>query len=233
MSVLEKTFKVLGNVKVRKMKLNSGLLKIAACFVDYESEHLPPDSRIIEDSYVFSKLLGMKPCKVLDVGCVARHNYISPALAMNGWDVYGMDIRSEWQFHHPNFTFVQADVTKSGLVDEWFDAITCISTMEHIGLVGYYGNSVEDKEGDAKAMAEMWRLLRVGGTLLLTVPYCGHYFDRQGTRVYDLIRLQRVTAGKFSMKDMLIYLQDKKGNWNVATKDIKTEGVICLELVKI
>lgn len=233
MSVLEKTFKVLGNVKVRKMKLNSGLLKVAACFVDYESEHLPPDSRIVEDSYVFSKLLGMKPCRVLDVGCVARHNYISPSLAMNGWDVYGMDIRSEWQFHHPNFIFVQADVTKSGLGDEMFDVIICISTMEHIGLVGYYGNSVEDKDGDTKAMTEMRRLLRKRGVLLLTVPYCGHYFDRQGTRVYDMNRLQRLTNGKFNVGSEVVYLQDKKGNWDIADEKIESEGVICLEMVKI
>jgi len=151
---------------------------------------------------------------------------------MNGWDVYGMDIRSEWQFHHPNFTFVQADITKSGLQGN-FDVIICISTMEHIGLVGYYGNSIEDKDGDAKAMVEMCRLLRKRGVLLLTVPYCGHYFERQGAIIYDMNRLRQLANGKFTADDKVVYLQDKKGNWDIANEKIDREGVICLEMVKI
>jgi O-antigen chain-terminating methyltransferase len=229
-SVLEKTFKALGNVKVRKMKLNSGLLKVAAYFVDYESEHLPPDSRIVEDSFVFSKLLTMSPRRVLDVGCVARHNYISPSLAMNNWDVYGIDIRTEWEFHHPNFHFIQKDVRQSGFSDGYFDLIICISAMEHIGLLGYYGNQLKISEGDAEAMKEMERILRRKGTLLLTVPFCDDYLERAGARVYDHARLHGMMNG-MRINDSVIYHQDKKGGWYPVSNS-PTEGVICLEIVK-
>jgi SAM-dependent methyltransferase len=214
----------------RKIRLGSSILKVAACFVDYESEHLPPDSRIIEDSFAFSKLMGMKLGMAMDVGCIARHNYISPSLAMNGWDVYGIDIRSEWQFHHPNFHFIQGDIRQTELRSCSFDLITCISTLEHIGLVGYYGNQIEIQRGDYDAMEQMWKILKKRGTLLLTVPFRNTYAERPGTRVYDIKRLTPMMEG-FMVKDKHIWVQDKKGDWHEVT-NTDIEGVICLELVK-
>jgi len=226
--MLEKILKLAGK---RKIRLGAGILKVAACFVDYESEHLPPDSRIVEDSFVFSKLMKMKVGTALDVGCVARHNYVSPSLAMNGWQVYGLDIRSEWQFHHPNFQFVQKDMRDSGLKSGMFDVVTCISTLEHIGLVGYYGETKEDNDGDIEAFNEIKRVTKVGGTILLTVPYCKTYSTRPGVRVYDMKRLNSMCKG-LSTKSKVVYLQDKNGDWFMNTENIATEGVICLELVK-
>lgn len=48
-------------------------------------------------------------------------------------------------------------VAESGLVDASFDLITSVSVVEHI-------------PDDAAAVAAMWRLLRPGGRLILTVP---------------------------------------------------------------
>ena len=227
--MLESVLKFAGK---RKMRMGSRFLKVAACFVDYESEHLPPDSRIVEDSFVFSKLIGYtKKGNALDVGCIARHNYISPSLAMNGWNVYGIDIRNEWEFHHPNFHFVQQDIRHSDFKDDFFDLITCVSTLEHIGLLGYYGNQTKVDDGDAETMKELKRILKPDGTLLLTVPFCDNYSERAGVRVYDYGRLLDIMDG-MAAKDSLIYCQNKKGDWKLTTST-SIEGVICLELVKI
>jgi len=225
--MLDKILRMAGN---RKIRLGSSILKVAACFIDYESEHLPPDSRIVEDSFVFSKLMNRPSGKALDVGCIARHNVISPSLALNKWIVYGVDIRSEWQFHHPNFNFLQEDIRKTSFPDDYFDLVSCVSTLEHIGLVGYYGNRDEVEHGDAEALQQIKRILKSQGTLLLTVPYCDNYFSRPGCRVYSLPVLMEMLDG-FALSDKLIYLQDKKGDWNTVTHT-STEGVICLELIK-
>jgi SAM-dependent methyltransferase len=227
--MLQSILKLAGKKKIR---LGASILKVAACFVDYESEHLPPDSRIIEDSFAFSKLMGMSIGKACDVGCIARHNYISPSLAMNGWEVYGVDIRSEWQFHHPNFHFIQGDIRENTFETESLDLITCISTLEHIGLIGYYGNQHEIKEGDYEAMVQIKRVLKKSGTLLLTVPYRKTYIERPGTRVYDTNRLLPMIEG-YSIKSEVVYLQDKKGFWFIKDRNIEEEGVICLELIKL
>lgn len=42
-----------------KLKLSSGLLRLASHFVDYEAEALPPDGRIIEYGFVAHKLSGV------------------------------------------------------------------------------------------------------------------------------------------------------------------------------
>ena len=225
--MLQTILKLAGKHKIR---LGSSILKVAACFVDYESEHLPPDSRIIEDSFAFSKIIKMDIGKAADIGCVARHNYISPSLAMNGWEVWGIDIRSEWQFHHPNFHFIQGDIRETDLKSYTFDLVTCISTLEHIGLIGYYGNQVEIEQGDFEAMEQIWRILKKDGTLILTVPYRDTYNERPGTRVYDMKRLNNILEG-FSIQEKHIWLQDKKGDWK-EVNNASTEGVICLRLTK-
>lgn len=214
-----------------KIRLGSTILKFASHFIDYESSHLPPTSRIVEHSYVFGKLMSMPKGKALDIGCIARTNYISPSLAMNGWEVYGIDIRNEWQFHHPNFTFIQGDIREAKLESQSFDLVTCISTLEHIGLAGYYGNRVESQDGDFQAIERVKTLLKPNGKLILTVPYCKNYFVKPGARIYDMNRLTKMLDG-FTIKDKVIYLQDENGDWNIVSNNTLLEGVICLELIK-
>lgn len=50
-----------------------------------------------------------------------------------------------------------------------FDAVTCISVLEHVGL-GWYGDPEGDIEKPARVVAEMARVLKPGGWLFLTVP---------------------------------------------------------------
>jgi SAM-dependent methyltransferase len=50
------------------------------------------------------------------------------------------------------------DVTDIGLPDESFDAVICIHVLEHV-------------QEDAKAISEMYRVLKKGGFALLQVPY--------------------------------------------------------------
>lgn len=226
--MLEYILKLAGK---RKIRLSSSILKFAACFVDYESEHLPPTSRIVEDSFVFSKMMKLEIGKALDVGCVARHNILSPSLAFSGWEVYGVDIRSEWQFHHENFHFIQNDVRKIDMQDNYLDLVLCVSTVEHIGLAGYYGNTQEFENADLQAMKRIKEVLKPNGTLLLTVPYQRVYFCKPGARIYDMERLGRMLKG-FEVKDQVIYLQDKIGHWN-KVDDCDREGCICIEAVKL
>ena len=60
----------------------------------------------------------------------------------------------------------------TGLPDNFFDAIIMVSTVEHIGLSAYKQLSLED-DGDFKAMAELYRVLKPNGVLLMSTPYIG------------------------------------------------------------
>ena len=61
-------------------------------------------------------------------------------------------------------------IRKTDYPDNYFDAISCISTLEHIGVAGRYGSD-DDPEGDAKTMHEIKRILKPGGILLTSLPY--------------------------------------------------------------
>jgi len=89
----------------RKLKLPGSLIRFAYHFVDVEAsgEPAPPDGRIIEYSFVVGKLGSMKSGRVLDVGCMARLNYLPASLALLGYEVWGIDQR-EWRLRFPNFS---------------------------------------------------------------------------------------------------------------------------------
>ncbi|MDF0552047.1 hypothetical protein [Kamptonema sp. UHCC 0994] len=61
--------------------------------------------------------------------------------------------------------------------EEKYDAIVCISTVEHIGQgvtpVGTYGEVAQERDLEAplKAIAKIYDLLTTGGTALITVPF--------------------------------------------------------------
>jgi len=61
-----------------------------------------------------------------------------------------------------------ADLTKLPFVDNSIHSLSCMHTVEHIGL-GRYGDPF-DKDGDLKAIAELKRVLAPGGSLLFVVP---------------------------------------------------------------
>ena len=216
--------------KSHKIGLSSGMLKLAACFIDYEAESIPPDSRLVEYGYTLSKLAGYPRGKVLDVGCIARHNYMNPMLSFSGWEVWGMDIRTGWRFQHPNFHFIKEDIRKNSFSDNTFDTITCISTLEHIGLPGYYGNTEEELSGDKHAVQEILRVLKPGGNLLLTIPYCYHNSIQPGERIYNMEDLEKLLVD-FIILDKIIYVQEKD-EWLITDENIRKEAVICLELLK-
>ena len=57
----------------------------------------------------------------------------------------------------PSGTFLQSDLCKTNLPDASFDLVLSIQTMEHL-----------DRPADA--LLEMWRLMKVGARLVITIP---------------------------------------------------------------
>jgi len=79
------------------------------------------------------------------------------------------------------------DATRLGVLDGSVDCVTCVSVLEHV-----------PDAGDARAVAELARTLRPGGSLLLTLPYAPAYREarppyRGGAhqRLYDEAALRR------------------------------------------
>lgn len=68
----------------------------------------------------------------------------------------------------PGWKGGKGDLTALPFMDNSVSSLSCMHTVEHVGL-GRYGDPI-DPEGDLTAMAELKRVLAVGGSLLFVVP---------------------------------------------------------------
>lgn len=170
--------------------------------------------RAVEYAFVLNQL---KPPQgtLLDIGC--KGTLLPSLLAALGLEVYGIDIWA-WRPPHPNFKYVVGDIRKTNWPSSFFDWITIISTIEHIGVPGRFGSS-DDPGGDRSAIDEMRRILKADGSILMTVPYGRPKLMKPWCRVY----------GKSTLKDLIepmtikyaeYYWRPGKGSWCPVSEEI-------------
>lgn len=124
----------------------------------------PVAARLLENPFAIYHVMSISPRKVLDIGCAK--NTLALELATLGFNVTGVDLR-DYPFFHPNFQFKKGNFLDVEF-NSRFDAITCISTFEHVGL-GAYGE-VPSEEVPAMFAKKVVSLLTKNGYLVLTVP---------------------------------------------------------------
>ena len=78
-----------------------------------------------------------------------------------------LDIRNLELDIHENIEFIKSDLFSFDAV-EAFDSISCLHTIEHIGL-GRYGDEI-DPDGPIKAFGKLISILKKKGTLYLSFP---------------------------------------------------------------
>ena len=156
--------------------------------IDYPStEHFEAvvTDRVVEEPWAVSKVRPGE--RVLDVGS-ATSRFLRDLPA--GCQVYAIDLRPTPP--QPGIAVVRGDLMHAPFRPASFDAITCISTVEHMGLAVY--EQGPDEFGDEVAMRHMRRLLRPGGRLLLTTPF-GRRMVSAWHRVYHQRTFRRLVGG--------------------------------------
>jgi 2-polyprenyl-3-methyl-5-hydroxy-6-metoxy-1,4-benzoquinol methylase len=117
------------------------------------------NERPIEFGFALAALAGSRPRTVLDVGTGTT---AWPHLLRNcGFVVTAIDnVRDYWASGMTNrhWTVLDVDIVDPQGLDGEFEAITCISVLEHI-------------EDHATAVRNMHRYLAPGGLLILTTPF--------------------------------------------------------------
>lgn len=160
--------------------------------------------RVVEIPLIF-KHIPLSPKRILDVGC--RYSMLSIQLASLGHEMHGIDINN-YKYKHPNFIFHKGDILNSKFPKDYFDVIVALSTIEHIGL-GRYGDK-QDLEGDLKAMREIFRIIKPGGQLLITLPF-GRVVNTSWFRVYNMNKIRNLLTG-FKINRKYIF-REKNGSW--------------------
>jgi len=170
--------------------------KLGFGYVDYSELR---SSRSIEYPWVLRNLNLPTGVRVLDVGSTGS---IFPIVLNSfGYQVYVIDVREyEWKTP-PGVVVIVEDIRSTQFRSGFFDAVTAISTIEHIGL-GRFGDQL-DESGDRSAIIEMTRVLKKGGELLMTVPF-GRGTVTPMHRVYDSKALDFLVEG-LSVEKMEFY----------------------------
>ena len=195
-----------------------GIATFQKIFPDYfAQEPLSPTDRYIEYPFAIRNL-PKPPAKILDVGCAGSPFPL--LLAGFGYFVYGIDLREYAitnRITFDNFQFIKGDITKTAFSDNFFDAVTAISTVEHIGIGGRYGVS-DDLQGDKKALEEIRRILKPQGILILTIPFGKAKIIKPYCKIYDSILIKQLTQN-FKLEKEEYCMQDSGNDWHGCLKD--------------
>jgi SAM-dependent methyltransferase len=133
------------------------------------------DERIVEYPWLISKL-PQNNGTLLDAGSALNFETLMRLPVLTKKTVHVVTLHPESNcFWQNSVSYEFADLRDLPLRDNYFDQIACLSTLEHVGLNTeiYTHERIERlQKGDYKlAASELWRVLKPGGHLYLTMPF--------------------------------------------------------------
>jgi len=159
------------------------------------------DERVVEYPWMFERLraLHRDGDRVLDAGSVLNHKRILDLWRAARLTPLSIVTLKYEGVAHPSddVRYEFADLRALPYRDEWFAQTMCISTIEHVGLDNtIYGAAAERTDATTearRAMQELHRVTRRGGTLLVSVPF-GKRSSRGWFRIFDSADLEALTS---------------------------------------
>jgi SAM-dependent methyltransferase len=130
-----------------------------------------------------------------------------------------------------NLKSEHADLTKLQFQDKSIKSLSCMHTVEHIGL-GRYGDPI-DPNGDLKAISELKRVLATGGSLLFVVPVGKPKIEFNAHRIYSYEQVEECFKD-LKLKEFTL-ITDKGNYIENADKDLVKEqkyGCGCFWFIK-
>ncbi|MDX1929808.1 MAG: class I SAM-dependent methyltransferase [Pirellulaceae bacterium] len=121
----------------------------------------------------------------------------------------------------PNASYVYGDLRELALKDACMDVVTCISTLEHVGMdnTRFYTADEQYQECDANAylhvVDQLRRVTKPGGKVFITVPFGrsqnhGWFQQFTATMIDELV--QRLSSGTSLVK----YYSYTTNGWQLA-----------------
>ena len=143
------------------------------------TEHLPFDAHYIyHTAWAARVLAATRPTRHVDISSLAYFSTICSAfLPVDFYDYRPAGIVL------PDLTCGAADLCALAFQDRSLPSVSCMHTIEHIGL-GRYGDPL-DPRGDLRALSELERVLAPGGSLLIVVPIGRPRVQYNAHRIYD------------------------------------------------
>lgn len=182
---------------------------------------LPPgygprlDERVVEFPWTLARL---RHCgqRAFDAGSTLNHHYLlkHPILAQR--ELVIMTLAPECQVPSASISYLYGDLRSTIVRDNSIDVIACISTLEHIGMDNTVHYTADPKyrersiDSYREALVEFRRILKPGGTLLVTVPF-GKRQQHGWAQQFDIEGIGDIVAafdGKLVEQRFYRYLPD-------------------------
>ena len=204
--------------------------------IDYKycsNAYMVADERCIEVPWMLQNIRDQKnkQMRVLDVGC-SGSKYLND-LKEIGCKVYGNDIRDIGNetgldgYFKGKIQDIDTGIT--------FDAITCISVLEHIGLRGYGAKKENLKKAQISALKKISRMLTGDGLIYVSIPfgkkfiyYGGRrypfFFKRRDERPTPLVEYNEKLLGEILCKSGVSIIKEeyycwRRKRWETVTSD--------------
>ena len=123
-----------------------------------------------------------------------------------------------------NLTSEKIDLTDIFFDDNSVECISCMHTIEHIGL-GRYGDPI-NPQGDIKAINELKRITKSGGNLLLVFPVGKPKIMFNAHRIYSFEMVTELMEG-FTLKEFSMVYDNQEFIENANPEDVKNQKYAC------
>ncbi|MEP7269493.1 MAG: DUF268 domain-containing protein [Saprospiraceae bacterium] len=119
-----------------------------------------------------------KPRLHIDISSILNFSTIVSAfIPMEFYDYRPAEIKLS------NYNSNSIDLKNLKFADESISSVSCMHTIEHVGL-GRYGDAL-DPDGDLKSIQELKRVLKKGGNLLFVTPIGKPKIEFNAHRIYS------------------------------------------------
>ena len=131
-----------------------------------------------------------------------------------------------------NLTSDFADLNNLPFENNSVQSISCMHTIEHIGL-GRYGD-ILDADGDLKAIEELKRVTAPNGNIIFVTPVGKPRIQFNAHRIYSFEQIQSYFGDKYVLKDFSLVTDDGKfiNNANSAMVAEQSYGCGCFWFTK-
>lgn len=182
------------------------------------------DERIVEYPWVLTHLPD-GPAQLLDAGSALNFEKVlsHPTLADKQITITTLHPETSC-FWYRDISYLFSDLRNLPFKSDAFDLITCISTLEHIGMdnTKIYTANPKYKEKKTEdylvALAELKRVLKTKGTLLITVPF-GQYHDFGFFQQFNHEMIQRLITTFAPSEYTLTFYAYLNGGWQISNLD--------------
>lgn len=208
--------KVLSNEKILESFLNKSPLP--------QRYGYSLDERCVEYPWLLARMLQLSG-NFLDAGSVMNFDFILEKLDFTQQNLHILTLAPEYNcFWQKGISYLYADLRQIPIKDNFYDAIACLSTLEHVGMdnssfstdTRYHENRPNDF---IVAVQELRRVLKPGGSLFVSVPY-GAYRHYSSFHQFDADLLGRMVDAfePASVVDQSFYRYTAQG-WQVASQE--------------